>query len=90
MRTCRHCGCYLPDGVTVCLACGTYQGKRLPASTHTDPDLIETCALGDVLVELRASPVIEGISIFDNNGCSIRGCSACAYMDHGYCGYKNR
>ncbi len=44
MRCCKRCGCYLPDGVSECLACG-YDEKRgypvdeIPTTTLDDNTL---------------------------------------------------
>lgn len=38
MRCCKVCGCYLPDGVYVCLACGFDENKP-PAQSNIRPSL---------------------------------------------------
>lgn len=86
MRTCSRCGCYLPDGVAVCLACGTHQSKTYPPSTQTDNDVLKTCNLGDRLIEL--DPPFANLSdnrhvkaVEINTICSDRRCGTCVYCE---------
>ena len=37
VRTCRYCGCYLPDHATVCLACGLSNSKRETQFQYDEP-----------------------------------------------------
>lgn len=83
MRTCSRCGCYLPDGVTICLACGTHQGKTGYPTTSTSENTIESCRLGDSLIELSTEPVewstnpsIKAVDI--NTIHSSRRCGTCS------------
>lgn len=44
MRCCKICGCYLPDNVTRCLACGFDEHYNM---SPYDPDEIMTTTLDD-------------------------------------------
>lgn len=37
MRCCKACGCYLPDGVYVCFACGYDENKPLAPAKVREP-----------------------------------------------------
>jgi len=45
MRTCKFCGCYLPDNFNICIACGHDQADQDFGSLYSDPDTIETTTL---------------------------------------------
>ena len=50
MRCCKICGCYLPDNVTRCLACGFDEHYNM---SPYDPDEIMTTTLDNPILAIH-------------------------------------
>ena len=48
MRCCKSCGCYLPDGVSECIACGYDENRG-----HSIDEILTT-ALDDKTIDVRS------------------------------------